>query len=217
MPRAWSIAFDRFWLELRLTESGQVGLFPEQADNWSWIARRARAAAPLSILNLFAYTGAATLAALGTKNHVVHVDASRSAVHWARRNAELSKMENRSVRWITDDARKFVKRQCRRGSRYDGIILDPPSYGHGPRGATWKLETDLPPLLDDCRALLNGPRSFLLLTCHTSGITAGDLARLVQDSLGTGTMEPGQMSIACHDGRRLEAGVFVRWTPEGST
>ena len=146
----WQIAMDGLTIELRQTETGQVGLFPEQQQSWAWL--RGRAAQGMAVLNLFAYSGLATLVAAAEGASVVHVDASRPTVAWARRNAELSGLAGRPVRWIVEDAAAFVAREVRRGRRYDGVVLDPPSYGHGPRGRGWRLEDDLAPMLRAGRA-----------------------------------------------------------------
>ncbi|MEK6236360.1 MAG: class I SAM-dependent methyltransferase, partial [Planctomycetales bacterium] len=149
----WTIEHPPFALRLIPNEFGHVGVFPEQAENWDWIANRSRQAgsadgSPLKILHLFAYTGAATLAAASSNAEVVHVDGARNVVAKARRNAELSGLSGASIRWITEDAGKFVARELKRGNRYDAVILDPPSYGRGPKGQEWKIGRDLPPLLD---------------------------------------------------------------------
>jgi 23S rRNA (cytosine1962-C5)-methyltransferase len=213
LPRPWRIAHDRVRLELRLTASGQVGVFPEQADNWCWLGRQVRRrGGSLRVLNLFAYTGASTLAAAAEGAEVVHVDASQTAVNWARRNAALSRLSDRPIRWIVDDACAFVKRELRRGNRYAAIILDPPSYGHGPRGQVWKLEDNMEPLLLDCRRLLGSRGVFVLLTCHTTGWSAAALRKLVDTALPDGATSVGTMKVRCADGRPLPGGMFARWT-----
>ena len=162
----WCIAEDDLQAEVRLAASGQVGWFPEQAANRRWIreelaglsrsGRRGRGpdVEPPAVLNLFGYTGGSTLAAVAAGARVTHVDGARTAVAWARRNAELNGLADRPVRWIADDAVAFARRERRRGRRYAGIVLDPPSYGHGPGGHDWRLERDLPGLLEDIAALL---------------------------------------------------------------
>ncbi len=155
-------------LELKRTEFGHLGLFPEQADCWDWIAARLGAVGErLQVLNLFGYSGGSTLAAAAAGAQVTHVDAARNLVAWARRNAELSGLASAPVRWIVDDARKFVRRALNRGERYHAVILDPPSYGHGARGEVWRLSKHLAPLVEMCGRLTAGQRQFILLTCHT--------------------------------------------------
>lgn len=199
-------------LQLRATEFGHVGLFPEQAEQWAWLVRATQAAPlPLAVLNLFAYTGMSTLALAAAGATVTHVDAAATAVAWARRNAEISKLEQAPVRWICEDALKFAHRERKRGRRYDCIVLDPPSYGHGPRGAPWQFERHLPELLEVCQDLLTGERPSLLCTCHTQGVTPADLGRLVRTSLGPGTVATGELSLATSELARLPAGIYARW------
>ena len=151
LPAAWAIRHDGWSLELRPTPFGHLGVFPEQAANWDWLAERIRQAGrPLRLLNLFAYTGGSTLAAAAAGAEVVHVDAARNVVTWARHNAQLSGLDAAPIRWIAEDVQKFVAREIRRKNEYDGVILDPPSYGHGPRGQAWNLPRDLGPLLEAC-------------------------------------------------------------------
>ena len=186
LPERWTVAHGPLRFELKRTEFGHLGLFPEQAENWDWIARaavrqRGRLARMLragetpalrEVLNLFAYTGGSTLAAAAAGAEVVHVDAAKNVVAWARRNAELSGLADAPIRWIAEDAMKFVKRELKRGNRYDAVILDPPSYGHGPHGEVWRLSKHLPRLLDLCAELTAGRPQFMLLTCHTPGYDA---------------------------------------------
>jgi 23S rRNA (cytosine1962-C5)-methyltransferase len=210
VPQRWSIRYRQLSFELRLTRSGQIGLFPEQAANWEWIADQADGSSH-RVLNLFAYTGAGTLVAAAAGARVVHVDASRSSVAWARRNAALSGLENHPIRWIPEDATRFVARECRRGNRYHGIVLDPPTYGHGPRGQPWKLEGDLAPLLENCIQLLAPDRAWVLLSCHTSGWTTDTMQNLVRGVFPDGATNFGQMGLTSRDGRILSQGLFARW------
>jgi 23S rRNA (cytosine1962-C5)-methyltransferase len=163
------------------------------------------------VLNLFAYTGGSTLAAAGVGAEVVHVDAARNVVAWARRNAELSGLGQAPVRWIADDALKFVKRELRRGARYDGVILDPPSYGHGARGEVWRLARHLPRLLSMCGPLLADGGGWVLLTCHTPGFDAPRLAAMLGETLGPGRVTADAMALASGAGRTLPSGAVARW------
>jgi 23S rRNA (cytosine1962-C5)-methyltransferase len=177
----WTVAVDDLTLELRPTDAGQVGLFPEQLGLWPWL-RTALAGRPEpSVLNLFAHTGATTLALARAGARVTHVDASRPAVAWARRNAELSGLADRPIRWIVDDALDFTRREARRGRRYDGFVLDPPSFGHGPNGTRWELADALPDLLDACAAVATDD-AFVLLTAHTTGLDPADLGDALVDA-----------------------------------
>lgn len=190
--RPWTITYaDRFVLELKGSPFGHVGVFPEQAKNWDRIIELCqegtrRLNRPLRVLNLFAYTGGSTLAAASAGADVTHLDAARNVVAQARRNAELS-LETYSqsafgkIRWIVDDSTKFVKREVKRSSYYDGVILDPPSYGHGSHGEVWRLSRDLEPLLRNILSILKNEFCFVMLSGHTPGFEARVLERLIRD------------------------------------
>lgn len=206
-------------LQLDALPSGQVGVFPEQRDNWDWIARQVRRAAeqlgrPPKVLNLFAYTGGSTLASAAAGAEVVHVDAARTIVDRARHNAALSGLADRPIRWIAEDAVKFCRREVKRGNRYDAIVLDPPSYGHGPQGEVWKIGDDLLPLLALCGQLTAESRTFVLVTCHSAGIGPAELAAYVADGVFGHCGQPpaaGELFLETAAGRRLDAGVYARW------
>jgi len=216
MPLAWSINHNGSTLELKLTDFGHVGVFPEHAVNWDWITHQLRASGEtLKVLNLFAYTGGATIAAVAGGAEVVHVDAAQNAVLWARRNTQASDMGAAAIRWITEDVRKFVQREIKRGNKYHGVVLDPPSYGHGPKGEVWKLQDHLPELLQMCADLTAADRRFLLLSCHTTGVDPSDLERMLEDAMGDlshGKMESGGLAIQSTDGRQMPAGIATRWS-----
>jgi 23S rRNA (cytosine1962-C5)-methyltransferase len=167
----------------------------------------------LHVLNLFAYTGGSTLAASQAGAHVVHVDAAKGVVDWARKNAELGALQERPIRWLVDDALKFVKREERRGNTYQGIILDPPSFGRGPQGEVFKIEDDLMPLLDSCQAILARDALFVLYSCHTPGFTPIVLENQLESLVNSrgGKTESGEMTIAESSGRLLPSGTYVRW------
>jgi 23S rRNA (cytosine1962-C5)-methyltransferase len=177
----WTVAVDGLTLELRPTEAGQVGLFPEHLAFWPWLRAALTGRPEPTVLNLFASTGATTLGLAQAGARVTHLDASRPAVAWARRNAELSGLADRPIRWIVDDAVRFVARESRRGRRYDGIVLDPPTFGHGPRGARWELADTLPDLLDGCAAIATDD-AFVLLTAHATGLDPDDLGDALVDA-----------------------------------
>ena len=205
----WSAEIiDGLTFELRPTESGQVGVFPEQALNWDWLSSAVVAGA--EVLDLFAYTGGATLAAARAGAAVVHVDASRSAIAWARRNAELSGLADRPIRWLVDDAEVFAKRESRRGRRYAGFVLDPPSYGHGPRGNAWRLGDQLASLLEACRAIAE-PGAFVILTAHAEGLDAGRLGDRLSDVFGRDRdIETLELELVARSGPRLWLGSCAR-------
>ncbi len=222
----WTVACVPLRMELKPTEYGHVGLFPEQIENWQWTADTIRTQAAgtglqgslgaCKILNLFAHTGGSTLAAAAAGAEVVHVDSARGIVAWARRNAELSGLTAAPIRWIVEDAARFVRRELARGNRYDAVILDPPSYGHGPAGQSWKLDRDLAGLLRDCAELTAGCRQFMLLTCHSAGITHTVASRLLANALQEPLVESCELSLTATDGRRLPSGVAARWSKQES-
>ena len=226
LPKRWTISHGPVVLELKRTEFGHLGVFAEQAENWDWIDGQIRSVRrahqllasdgppPLRILNLFAYTGGGTLKATAAGAEVVHVDSARNTVAWARRNAELSGLADAPVRWIAEDAVKFARRELKRGNRYDAVILDPPSYGHGPRGEVWRISKHLPRLLATCGQLTAGRRRFIVLTCHTPKFDSARLKRMVADELGDsddGSVAAAELTIRAATGRRLPSGIAVRW------
>jgi 23S rRNA (cytosine1962-C5)-methyltransferase len=199
--------------------SGQVGVFPEQRENWDWIARQvakpqAAGGSPIRVLNLFAYTGGSTLAAAAGGTQVAHVDAAHNIVERARENAALSDLADRPIRWITEDAMKFCRRELKRGNRYDAVILDPPSYGHGPKGEPWKIEKHLLPLLKMCGELTADGRAFVVVSCHSPGIGPAELAAYLAEGIFGHCGQPpsaGELYLITAEGRRLPSGVFARW------
>jgi len=215
MPLSWSINYGKLQFELKLTDFGHVGIFPEQAGNWDWIAKQVKAAGePLKVLNLFAYTGGATMAAAAAGAEVVHVDAAQNTVLWARRNTEASGLGDSSIRWITEDAAKFVQRELKRKNTYHGVVLDPPTYGHGPKGEVWKIQEHLPPLLEMCAELTKGDRRFVLLSCHATRFIPADLEKMLAVSLGETKrqkIEAGGLVLVAPDKRQLAGGIAARW------
>ena len=162
--------------------------------------------------SVFAYSGGSSIAAADSNASVCHLDASKGMVDWARENAALNGIS--SIRWIVDDAAKFLKREERRGSKYDGIILDPPSFGRGNKGEVFKIEKDIIPLLDSCRACLSEAPRFLLLSCHTPGFTPTTLQYLLEDTLGAqGTVESGEMVLSGAQTRSVPSGIYAIWRP----
>jgi 23S rRNA (cytosine1962-C5)-methyltransferase len=213
----------RFAMRLELLPSGQVGVFPEQLPCWKWIqaqvAKATRGATPEQsagpkVLNLFAYTGGSTLAAARAGAEVVHVDAARSVVERARQNAAASGLADHPVRWIVEDAIKFCRREVNRGNRYDAVVLDPPTYGHGPKGEEWLVKRDLLPLLELCGELTERSPKFVLLTSHTPSIGAAELSAYLSDGMFGHCGQPprtGELALETSDGRRLPSGIYARW------
>jgi 23S rRNA (cytosine1962-C5)-methyltransferase len=224
LPERWMIDVGGIVLELRPTPSGQVGVFPEHLPVARWALAGARAATtrhgrPAEVLNLFAYTGLATLVLARAGARVAHVDASRPAVAWARRNAELAGVANRPIRWLVDDAARFVAREARRGRRYDGVLLDPPTYGHGPGGGAWRLDEGLPALLASIRGILAAEGWFVGCTAHAAGLPPVVLDAMVRDALGipAGATETHELVLVGDDGGvRLAAGSAVLATHPGT-
>ena len=204
----------RFWAQP--TPFRHLGVFPEQASQWDWMSGLIRAAdRPLKVLNLFGYTGLATLAAAAAGATVTHVDASQKAMAWARENQTLSGLADRPIRWLVDDALKFVRREVRRESRYDGLIIDPPKFGRGPKGELWKLEESLPELLDACRSLLSTRPLFVALTVYAIRASAVGLQYLLEPVVAGhgGTIEVGEMGVAERGaGRVLSSAIYARWS-----
>ncbi len=224
----WSIEAGGLTLELRPTDAGQVGLFPEHERMLPWLraavegrlsgkAEGPVASTPPAVLHLFAYTGLATMAMAAAGAAVTHVDSARPTVAWARRNAQLAGLDDRPIRWIVDDAMVFAEREIRRGHRYAGVVLDPPSYGHGPAGRPWRLVDHLERLIETCAALLE-PTGFVLLTAHTPGFEGDELAAMLARACDrpTSAVERGEMALVARTGQRLELGAFARWAAGAS-
>ena len=201
-------------LRLGLTSFKHVGVFPEQAPNWDWIYRQTRALAAKGrtprVLNLFAYTGAASLAARAAGADVTHLDSVRQVVTWARGNMEHSGLDG--IRWVVEDAMKFAQREERRGNRYDGIILDPPAYGHGPDGEKWKLDECLFGLLRTVGAILAPQDAFLVLNLYSNGYSALLGETLVRQAMPTASLESGELALNDRFGKALPLSIVVRMT-----
>lgn len=219
MPDPWIVEIDGLRFRLSGTDFGHLGLFPEQRDQWAWIRQQLGAASRMSgrrpaVLNLFAYSGGATLAALAANAEVCHVDASRGMVEWARENAGLNGWGRAPVRWIVDDAHKFLRREIRRGHRYDAIVCDPPTFGRGPAGEVYKIERDLAVTVEMCRAVLSDAPLFFLLSGHTPGLTPQGLANVLIRFFGGdgGRIEHGEMLLRGGAGvAPLPSGAWARW------
>lgn len=182
LPVSWKMPYEPLGLTFKIQPTGfkHTGLFPEQAVNWDWMTQHIQGAKrPISVLNLFAYTGGATLACAAAGATVCHVDASKGMVQWARENAALSCLTDKPVRWIVDDCEKFVAREIRRGRRYDAVIMDPPSYGRGPGGEVWKLEENIYDLVQLCAGVLSNMPLFFLLNSYTTGLSPAVMGYLL--------------------------------------
>ena len=216
VPRdGWPLAWGDVRFSAQTTPFRHLGFFPDMAPVWGWMRDRLATRAAPEVMNLFGYTGVGSLALAGVGARVVHVDASKKSVEMARRNAALSEMTDKPIRWITDDAAKFTAREVRRDRRYDGIILDPPKFGRGPEGEVWRLEEDLPGLIADCRKLLDADSAFLFLTVYAvrmSPLAIGELVRQQCEGLG-GIVECGELGVREESGRlALPTAIFARWS-----
>jgi len=221
-PEAWPLGWGQVRFNGRFTSFRHLAFFPEQAANWEWLDAAVRGAGPSQdgaapkVLNLFGYTGVASLVMAAAGAAVTHVDASKRAVAWARENAELSHLADRPIRWITEDARKYVQREVRRGSRYEGIVLDPPKYGRGPDGEVWRLFEDLPELAGLCAELLSDNAQFLVLNAYAERISGAALSGLLADKLKGrgGAIDWGELALVQADGaREIGMSFFARWRP----
>lgn len=219
LPKEWIINVDGTKFRLSGTDFGHLGIFPEQRAQWAWIKETVRAAKAkgrntIRVLNLFAYSGGSTLASAIGGAEVCHVDASKGMVQWARGNAETNGLAAHPIRWIVDDVHKFMNRELRRGRTYDGIILDPPTYGRGGNGETYKIERDLTETLRLCRNLLSDNPLFLLLSAHTPGHTPIVLENILTQALQGlgGTFAAGEMCLTgAPEVFKLPSGAYVRW------
>jgi 23S rRNA (cytosine1962-C5)-methyltransferase len=217
-PEDWRLRHRLGVFHLQAAPSGQIGIFPEQAANWEWLddqMARLEDEEP-RILNLFGYSGASTIAVARRAAETVHIDAAKSVVDRARQNASLSGLVKRQIRWIVEDASRFVDREHRRQRLYHGIILDPPSFGRGPKGQLWRIREDLPPLLKLCRDLIL-PNGFLLLSCHTTGLPASEVRQWVDGCFSSRRVTRLASSALClrtPNGASLDSGTAIRWSGE---
>ena len=215
LPERWTVKYKGLEFYVHPTNFKHTGLFPEQAINWDWMRSliEKRGDTP-RILNLFGYTGGATLACASAGAHVTHVDAAKGMVQWAGENRTLSRVPEENVRWIIDDALKFVLREQRRGSFYDGILMDPPSYGRGPKGEIWKLEDELFPLVSECAKLLSDKPLFMLINSYTTGLQPAVLSNILTMTAGRGgrgQVDAGEVVLPVSNGTVLPCGASGRW------
>lgn len=213
LPESWVVTINGIAMRLKPTPAGHLGVFPETRGLWDWIGEALSAADGADVLNLFAYSGGATLAAARAGCSVCHVDSSKSMVTRARENAALNQLDGAPIRWIVEDVSKFLDREIRRGRVYDVIMLDPPSFGRGTKGEQYRFDRDLASTLVRCQALLAPGAATILLTAHTEGVTALQLEKLLRDAVAPGRFESGQMQLTgASDVRPVDSGVWTRWT-----
>ena len=216
LPEKWVIAHQALRFYVRPTGFKHTGLFPEQAANWVWMAEKLRQSGrkDLRVLNLFGYTGGATLACAQAGAHVTHVDAAKGMVQWAKENRELSQLPETSCRWIVEDALRFVQREIRRGNSYDGILMDPPSYGRGPSGEVWKLENELYGRIDTCAQVLSPEPLFFLVNSYTTGFQASVLSNIIEKCVVSrfgGQVDSQELCLPVSTGGVLPCGATGRW------
>ncbi|MDP4611325.1 MAG: class I SAM-dependent methyltransferase [Opitutales bacterium] len=218
LPDVWHATVNDIKMKLSTTDFGHLGVFPETRDMWDWITSTLAAEAPkrkepLKFLNLFAYSGGATLAGARSGAHCCHVDASKGMVQWARQNAELNNLSDHPIRWIVDDCNKFLQREIKRGNRYDGILLDPPSFGRGKGGELYKIEQALLDTLKLVKGVLSDKPSFVYLTSHTPGFTPIVLNNLLRQLISGGKVEDGEMLLTGEpEALPVPSGTWARWT-----
>ena len=216
LPESWQVHYKDLTFQVKPMNFKHTGLFPEQAANWDWAMAKIRAAGrPISVLNLFGYTGAATVACAKAGAQVCHVDAAKGMVAWGKENAAASGLADAPIRWIVDDCGKFVEREIRRGRRYDAIIMDPPSYGRGPGGEVWKLEQNLWPFVSLCAGVLSDDPLFVIINSYTTGLSASVLS-YVTESIFTkkfgGRSDSQELGLPVTDsGLYLPCGATCRW------
>lgn len=216
LPQEWTIHYRELTFHLKPFSFKHTGLFPEQAVNWDWFSRMIREAhRPVKVLNLFAYTGGATVSAAAAGASVTHVDASKGMVTWAKENAVSSGLGDAPIRWLVDDCVKFVEREIRRGNKYDGIIMDPPSYGRGPKGEIWKIEESVFPFIELCSKLLSDDALFLLINSYTTGLQPAVLSYMLNTVLTKrfgGQVEAEEIGLpVTESGLVLPCGASGRW------
>ena len=215
IPQSWNIQYDSCTFKIRPTDFKHTGLFPEQAVNWDWCRSKIKLSqGSPKILNLFGYTGGATISAAKAGAQVCHVDAAKGMVAWCRENASFSGLQNAPIRFIVDDCIKFVEREIRRGSQYDGIIMDPPSYGRGSKGEIWQFDRDLWQLLQKCRKILSASPLFFLVNAYTKGISPTIVGNLLREALSDlrGSVTSGEIGLPIGDSlNALPCGLYARW------
>lgn len=219
LPEQWQISYESLVFNLKPFSFKHTGLFPEQAANWDWLRKLIhKSGRPVKVLNLFAYTGGATLASAAAGASVTHVDASKGMVAWAKENAKSSGLEAAPIRWIVDDCVKFVEREIRRGNHYDGIIMDPPSYGRGPKGEIWKIEDAIYPLVKLCSQLLCKSPLFFLINSYTTGLAPSVLSYMIGSeicSVFNGYVQAEELGLPVSGtGLALPCGASGRWSSQ---
>lgn len=209
--KEWEVEIEGLRFLISPTNFAHLGVFPEHRSVWKWLLEHCRA--KMKVLNLFAYSAGATLAAAKAGSRVTHLDAAKGMIAWAKENARRNHLSHAPIRWIVDDAEKFLKREVRRGSKYEGIVLDPPTFGRGPKGEVFKIENRLLPLLELCNQALSDRASFLILTCHTPGYTSTVLQSVIKQIIKEkeGKVFAGELLLKSSGSFSIPHGYFARW------
>jgi 23S rRNA (cytosine1962-C5)-methyltransferase len=217
LPEHWDLKFHDMLLRARPMNFKHTGIFPEQAANWKLMSDLLQGVDKPKVLNLFAYTGAASVWLTKRGAFVTHVDASRPAIGWAKDNQELNGLAPDSIRWMLEDAALFVKKEVKRGAQYDGIVMDPPAFGHAPSGKMWKFNEHMPTLVRDCVALLSPSAKFFIINAYATNTSELAIQNLLEDAMQgrEGSIESGQLCLKQRSGRMLSTGIFARWTKKG--
>ncbi|MES2953119.1 MAG: class I SAM-dependent methyltransferase [Patescibacteria group bacterium] len=212
MPDEWTVIYGSLTFKLKPTLFKHTGIFPEQAANWEWIRAQIGAAKrPIRLLNLFAYTGGATLAAASAGAEVTHLDAASGIVEWAKENSALSNLSDKPVRWLVDDALKFIAKEARRGAKYDAIVMDPPSYGRGAKGEVWKLEDHILELIEGARGLLSEKPLFLIISSYTTGFSQTTLSNMIESVFkNPSVVHIEELGLTPKEGYAVPAGITAR-------
>lgn len=219
VPKQWDIEFGGYKFIIKPTSFKHTGLFPEQLANWDWMKNvieknKKNYNEPVQVLNLFGYTGGATLACADAGAEVTHVDGSKTAVAWARENAEISNLADKPIRWIIDDCIMYLRREVKRGRKYDAILMDPPAFGHGPKDELWKIEENFLELIDLCKQVLSDKPLFVLINGYTAGYSPIAYENVLKDMMNDskGNIEIGELTISeSSSDRLLPCGIFARW------
>ena len=215
LPEKWLCNYQNISFWVKLSPFKHTRVFPEQSIHWDFVTEKLqKTTGEKKVLNLFGYTGIASLVAAAAGAHVTHIDASYPTIGWARENQKASGLEEKPIRWILDDCFKFVQREIKRGVKYDGIIMDPPSFGHGPDGEMWKFNESFPRLLSACKQILSDDPLFIIINAYAISTSAITLENMLKDLNLGGTIESGELALEEKSGRLLSTGIFARWSKD---
>lgn len=211
MPDSWTISYKDLKFNVKLMGFKHTGVFPEQSINWDYMREKIKGKKDVKVLNLFAYTGCASIACLKEGASVVHVDSSKGMVEWAKENVKLNNLEDKPIRFIVDDVKKFVDREIRRKNKYDAIIMDPPSFGRGSKNEVWDIEKDLNDLVEKCKSILKEDHLFFIINSYTAGLSPIVLENIIKKVFKTENVTSGELGIKSNTGMILPCGVYARY------